>query len=196
MADKDFVGDAMRDDAVADAYHRIEEQTKEVDRLQKELLSANTKLAKLQEELKEGFGLYDDEEESPDFPEIRLDSAEEFVVKTVVEQLAPVRDDWFRDRGTLHLVTIMDMVLKRINGEATYPEDLLNLTAVGVEYVKALKSVFLSLTAPDIANDPASVSKLVDRVDRRARGTLPKDASPLVLSFLSLLSAALIRERE
>lgn len=193
MADKDFVGDAMLDAAVADAYAKIEEQTKVVDRLQEELLAAYTKLAELQTDLEEGFGLYDDETEELPLPEIRLDSAEEFVVKTVVEQLAPIRTDWFKDRGTLHLVTILDMVLDRMKGENTYPEDLLNLTAVGVEYVKSLKAVLLSLTPPDVANDPDSVRRLADRVDKDVRRTLPQDASPLVLSFLSLLFAALLK---
>ena len=193
MADKDFEGDAMRDAAVADAYDRIEEQTKAIDRMQEELLSAYTKLSELQRSLDEDYGLYDDEVEDSALPEIRLDSAEEFVVKTVVEQLAPIRKDWFKDRSTLHLVTILDMVLGRIKGQNTYPEDLLNLTTVGVRYVESLKAELLSLIAPDVANNPDSVRKLADRVDKGTRMALPQGASPLVSSFLSLLSAALLK---
>ena len=107
MADRDFVGDAMLDAAIADAIDQINEQTKVVDRRQEELLAAYTKLAELQENLKEGFNLHDDENEDPALPDIRLDSAEEFVVETVLEQLSPIRTDWFKDRSTLHLVTIL-----------------------------------------------------------------------------------------
>ena len=193
MADRDFVGDAMLDAAIADAIDQINEQTKVVDRRQEELLAAYTKLAELQENLKEGFNLHDDENEDPALPDIRLDSAEEFVVEIVLEQLSPIRTDWFKDRSTLHLVTILDMIIGRVRGEKPYPEDLLNLTAVGVEYVKSLKAVLLSLTAPDVANNPDSVRKLADRVDKGVCRTLPQDASPLVLSFLSLLSAAMLK---
>ena len=187
--------DAQMDAAVSDMIDQVEAQTKVVNRLQEELLSAYTKLAELQTDLEEGFGLDHDKTEEPALPEIRLDSAEDFVVKRVVEELAPIRTDWFKNGDTLHLVTILDMVLDRMKGENTYPEDLLNVTAVGVEYVKSLKAVLLSLIAPDVANNPDSVRKLADRVNKDVRRTLPQDASPLVLSFLALLSAALLKPK-
>ena len=51
--------------------------------------------------------------------------------------------------------------------------------------MKSLKAVLLSLIAPDVANNPDSVRKLADRVNKDVRRTLPQDASPLVLSFFS-----------
>ena len=120
------------DAAVSDMIDQVEAQTKVGNRLQEELLSAYTKLAELQTDLEEGFGLDHDKTDEPALPEIRLDSAEDFVIKRVVEELAPIRTDWFKNGDTLHLVTILDMVLDRMKGENTYPEDLLNVTAVGV----------------------------------------------------------------